>query len=90
MKVHVENIIQGAGARDLVFFAMNEQGQIVQIIESDSRRIVVVFDDPMQVEEVGCSAIYASRTVLLAARATQKQAQSGGLVGPDGLPTAKG
>lgn len=89
MKVHVEGVIQGAAARDLVFFALNEQGKVVQVIESDSRRVIIVYDDAAQAEEVGCSAIYVARGVMLAERAAQQQ-KAGGLVGADGLPTAKG
>lgn len=89
MRILVENIIQGAGARDLVAFAQNEEGRLVQVIQSGSTRVVVVFDDPGQVEEVGCSAIYAGRAMLLAMRQAEI-AKAGGLVGADGLPVAKG
>jgi hypothetical protein len=90
VKVFIENFIQGANARDRVFFAVNEQGFVIQVIESDSRRVVVVYDEAAQAEETGCTAIYVARALMLARAQAEAAKRGGGLVGADGVPVAKG
>jgi hypothetical protein len=90
VKVFIEHFIQGANARDRVFFAINDEGKVIQVIESDSRRVIVVYDEPAQAEETGCTAIYISRALMLAHAQANAAKSGGGLVGADGVPVAKG